>query len=255
MNAITPHAHELPKNGLVPYNYATAEICQIAEEKLASVNCNPQYPAPVPIELAAEKLADVSYSSKLAKEYLGITLFSANRPPQIIINERLSRPKNTWEINLLRETISHELAHSIYHNHLFRPELLPPNQKACAYLLECMTSFSREYEKPYDYQGLVWYELQACIGAEALLMPQTQLLKLMHMVLKKQTELAEQLVTQKLMLSLFWRQFVCCTMAFFQVNASIAASATLRVVLPHKALILDTLKAARSQWESHGTHA
>lgn len=109
--------------------------------------------------------------SKYGENVDGLTEFYPKAKPKISIAERLSDP--SYE-NRLRTTMTHELGHAVFHDYLFKMELITPASKTGSVQI-CKRDDIMSKSKTVGTTN--WMEWQAGYACGAFLMPASLLKK------------------------------------------------------------------------------
>lgn len=105
----------------------------------------------------------------------GLTEFYAKVKPKIFVAARLS--ESSAHENRLRTTMTHELGHAIFHDYLYKMELVTPASKNGSFQI-CMREDIISKSKASGTSG--WMEWQAGYTCGAFLMPASFLRKLVE---------------------------------------------------------------------------
>ncbi len=157
-----------------PY-YELQEIEILCAEELRKVGLYPNEPSPIRIDRFIEKRFGISHEYEdLPEDVLGYTRFSPDGVERIVVAHSLAEEGSGLAERRINTTLAHEAGHSLLHAYLFLLDLQPQSlfdgldhegpRILCRDIGDSVLTVKRSYSGR-------WWEYQANLGMEALLLP------------------------------------------------------------------------------------
>jgi hypothetical protein len=159
--------------------YKPAEVEQICDEELRSVNLLPSEPSAIRVERFIEKRFKISPSyEEIPEGILGFITFGKDGVKSIVISSTLAESNSKVDERRINTTLAHEAGHGLLHAHLFAlgevssdlfNNEFDPNKPKILCRNNAIQGIPGYNKKGYDG---CWWEYQANLAIGPLLLPQ-----------------------------------------------------------------------------------